>query len=125
MVQQIMDLAEDTLRQTYQKWLKITNMPKGFERSTKIIRDGNSVTLRVDYQTEEGKPLDRFLNRGTRGHFIRPRNKLALSWIQNGTRLFSKGHFVRGIKGKFVMEKTLREFKSVFPRIVKERYRNG
>ena len=36
---------------------------------------------------------------GTKRHWVEPVRKLALSWVQDGTRRFSMGHFVSGIKG--------------------------
>ena len=35
---------------------------------------------------------------GTKAHFIRPNKASALSWVSGGTRFFSKGHMVSGIK---------------------------
>lgn len=44
---------------------------------------------------------------GTKRHWIAPRVKLALSWITQGVRLFSKGHYVSGIKSLHIIEDTV------------------
>lgn len=70
-------------------------------------RIGGTIKRRViDKNTHEvfigGKEKDAkisiYLNRGTKAHWIRPVKKLALSWVNGGTRYFSKGHIVSGIK---------------------------
>lgn len=40
----------------------------------------------------------KFMYDGTKRHFIKPVKAAALSWVQNGERRFSKGHWVRGVK---------------------------
>ena len=54
----------------------------------------NGLRGRVESEVEYSK----FLYDGTKRHFIKPVNVSALSWVQNGKRFFSKGHFVSGIK---------------------------
>lgn len=51
----------------------------------------------------------KFMYDGTKRHFIKPVNKLALSWVQNGTRLFSRGHWVRGVKKSEWIKKNYEE----------------
>ena len=68
------------------------------------------------YKTEEGKPLWKFFERGTKKHWIYPRVKKALRWetgkvsgiAENMTAgdpiyAFSKGHQVSGIKARKVL----------------------
>ncbi len=50
------------------------------------------------YLGGKSKDIAAYLQRGTIAHFIRPVRKSALHWIQGGVSMFSKGHFVRGIK---------------------------
>jgi len=74
---------------------------RGWRRIANTIK-----TRRLDKNNQEvflgGKQKDKdvsvFLHAGTKRHFIAPVKKLALSWVQGGTRRFSKGHFVSGIK---------------------------
>ena len=92
------------------------------------------------YKTEDGKPLWKFFEKGTKKHWIYPRVKKALRWktgdtasqtqtvtqrISSGTAgdpvyAFSKGHQVSGIKARSVLYWTkqfgLRKFQSMFVR---------
>jgi len=85
-------IQEDIIQETKRRgWRRIANTIK---------------TRRLDKNNQEvflgGKQKDKdvsvFLHAGTKRHFIAPVKKLALSWVQSGTRRFSKGHFVSGIK---------------------------
>lgn len=42
----------------------------------------------------------KYLFYGTKAHMIRPKKKKALAWKVGGTTFFSKGHMVKGIKGR-------------------------
>jgi hypothetical protein len=46
---------------------------------------------------------------GTKDHWIRPRFKQVLSWIQEGKRLFSRGHIVSGIKSLLIIKNTIKD----------------
>ena len=46
---------------------------------------------------------------GTKDHWIRPRLKQVLSWIQEGRRLFSRGHIVSGIKSLLIITNIVKE----------------
>ena len=74
--------------------------------------------VRSVYETETGFDVAIAREHGTRRHWIAPRVKLALSWIQLGVRLFSKGHYVSGIKSLFIIRDTVKskekEFKKQF-----------
>lgn len=45
-------------------------------------------------------------NHGSRRHFIAPRSALALSWVDDGVRYFSKGHYVSGVQARHFAERT-------------------
>ena len=53
----------------------------------------------------------KFQNYGTKPHMIKPKNKKALHW---DGKYYSKGHMVKGIKGKHFVENSISEVK---PRI--------
>jgi hypothetical protein len=47
-----------------------------------------------------------YLDKGTRRHFVAPRNKKALHWVEQGEDRFSKGHFVSGVKPRKYLAET-------------------
>lgn len=97
---------------------------RGWKRIGKTIKRRT-----VNKNTQEiftaGKDADiaGYLNRGTRGHYIFPNKKQALSWVDGGTRFFSKGHFVRGIKATnffSIYPSTLRKMKATITESYKQ-----
>lgn len=84
---------------------------KGTFLSDKIIFDKAKgkihMKVRSVYETESGFDVALAREHGTKRHFIAPRVKLALSWITQGIRLFSKGHYVSGIKSLHIIEDTV------------------
>ena len=61
-----------------------------------------------DYKTELGCDVAKAREEGTKDHFIKPVKGKVLSWIEGGQRFFSKGHFVKGITERRIMERTVR-----------------
>jgi len=57
--------------------------------------DDNTVEI---YGSNEKRTIMKYLNFGTKAHFIKPVRAKVLSWVQGGERFFSKGHMVSGIK---------------------------
>jgi len=84
---------------------------KGTFLSDKIIFDKEKgkihMKVRSVYETESGFDVALAREHGTKRHFIAPRVKLALSWITLGIRLFSKGHYVSGIKSLYIIRDTV------------------
>lgn len=100
---------------------------------TKITFTGKKVTIyfHSEFFTETGFDVALAREVGTKRHFIEPKKqqevirqnnrdypikyyreisvKQALSWVQDGKRLFSKGHYVSGIKSLHIIKKTLDE----------------
>ena len=73
----------------------------------KIFGNGNiRYQIVSDYKSEDGFDVSRAREEGTKRHFIAPTKKLALSWLAGYVRLFSKGHWVRGIRKSNVIKKT-------------------
>ena len=72
-----------------------------------------SYTIISDYTSDDGFDVAAARELGTRRHWIAPVKAKALSWIQNGVRRFSLGHFVSGINRSNVIKNTREEFESV------------
>lgn len=70
------------------------NRTRNLARSLKASVTASGIS--GDISSDVG--YSRFLYEGTKAHFIRPRNARSLSWVQGGTRFFSNGHMVSGIK---------------------------
>lgn len=58
-----------------------------------------------DYQSESSFDVALAREEGTRDHFIRPIVRAFVSWIKDGIRLFSRGHWIRGITRSNVVDK--------------------
>lgn len=69
-----------------------------------------------DYKSKSGFDVAKAREEGTSRHFVKPVAKLALSWLAGYIRLFSKGHWVRGITKSNVISKTKKRME---PRIQK------
>ena len=63
-----------------------------------------------DYTSEKSFDVSKAREEGTKRHFIKPVFKLALSWLAGYVRLFSKGHWVRGITKSNVIKKTRKQY---------------
>ncbi len=77
--------------------------------SSKIENDKIIITIQNYYFSESGFDVAIAREYGTKDHWIRPTVKLALSWIQQGKRLFSKGHIVSGIKSLYIIRNTVKD----------------
>lgn len=77
--------------------------------TSRIERDKVIVTFQNYYFSESGFDVALAREYGTRDHWIRPRFKQLLSWIQDGRRLFSKGHIVSGIKSLYIIRDVVNE----------------
>ena len=58
-----------------------------------------------DYKSESGFDVAKAREEGTRDHNVKPKGKV-LSWIGNGARMFSRGHWVKGLPEERIIEKT-------------------
>ena len=79
-----------------------------FDKEKGIIH----LKVRSIYETDSGFDVALAREHGTKRHFIAPRVKLALSWITLGIRLFSKGHYVSGIKSLYIIRDTVERKKA-------------
>ena len=101
-----------------------------------VTGGGVKLKIYVDYKDRDGKniPLDLYFEHGTRDHWIEPKSKKALHWIdtggsspqaiyskgdfsQAGVSRFSKGHYVKGIEARNIMTDT---HKNGYPMFRKE-----
>ena len=123
-------IADDTYGLVFIEEAKFREMSDRYIASLKIQYRHPNITFNVkSYQTEDGKPLWKFFEYGTKKHMIRPKFKKALRWktgevsgiAENVTAgdpiyAFSKGHEVRGIKARGVILRTKRRGYKVFKR---------
>ena len=102
----IVDKIQDKMREN--------NFSQKIWMSTKIISsriENNQaiVTIQNYYFSESGFDVAIAREYGTKDHWVRPTVKLVLSWIQEGKRLFSRGHIVSGIKSLFIIRDVIKE----------------
>jgi hypothetical protein len=62
-----------------------------------VSNSGIKINIKSEYFAENGFDVALAREEGTDDHWIRPRNKQVLSWIQGGKRRFSGGHVVSGL----------------------------
>lgn len=116
-------LADDKLVQQYVKSIKEKTClnPKQFKWIGEIVKNslinetknrnwinipdnislienipGQELTIYI--KSKKWNTIAGYQHFGTVKHFIKPVKKRALSWVSGGTRYFSKGHYVKGIK---------------------------
>lgn len=102
----IVDTIQDKMREN--------NFSQKIWMSTKIISsriENNQVIVTIQnyYFSETGFDVAVAREYGTKDHWIRPRFKQVLSWIQEGKRLFSRGHIVSGIKSLLIIKNTVKD----------------
>jgi len=76
---------------------------------------GEYIRARIvsEYSSESGFDVAVAREKGTKDHKIAPTTKKALSWIMAGVRMFSKGHWVSGLKSLYIVRNTIRDRKSL------------
>ena len=116
-----------------QEFIEVSQQEKMSNRFLKSIKfnqidnvGNNQIAISFtvkSYKTDDDKPLWKFFEYGTKDHWIEPVNAKALHWTkkgggrpqgiyfqssatQEGDSMFSKGHYVRGIKAREVMGRT-------------------
>ena len=110
---EIVTIANKTLVKTITDEAKQKDLPERYVNNIKSDFDGQYLWIWVDFKGKNNEPLDEYFEEGTRRHFISPRGGTSsrnpnltnvLSWVKNGFRFFSKGHYVSGIKARHVFE---------------------
>ena len=66
-------------------------------RYVNVTEDGIHAEIYNEYYSDEGFDVALAREEGTEDHWIRPRKKQSLSWIQDGKRMSSGGHKVTGL----------------------------
>lgn len=99
--------------------IPIHNNMRKFNYSQKIIRGTTIENIKIDeqgfiqfdvvsdYKSESGFDVAKAREKGTKKHFIKPVVMAVLSWFVGNLRLFSKGHWVKGIVRSNVIQKTV------------------
>lgn len=98
----ILDIANETLVKTIQEEAVLKKMPKRYIDNIKSDFDGTYLWIWVDFKGKNKEPLDLYFEEGTKRHFIKPRFKKALRWMQDGVKFFSRGHYVSGLQARHV-----------------------
>ena len=80
------------------------------------------VLIKSEYTTASGFDVAIAREKGTKRHFIRPNTATVLSWFDQGVRLFSKGHWVSGIKSLRLIHKTIREKKPELQQTIEKEF---
>ena len=73
-----------------------------------------------DYKSSTGFDVSKAREEGTKRHFIKPNLKMALSWLAGYIRLFSKGHWVKGIRKSNVIKKTRKQMEPKIQKMLDE-----
>ena len=86
-----------------------TKMPQEWTFTYNIAGNRGKATVlhtRLESDRDTWEVVFHVMNHGSRRYMIYPKNVLALSWVEDGTRYFSKGHLVGGVVGLYFAEKT-------------------
>ena len=68
------------------------------------------IHIKSDYTSESGFEVASAREKGTARHKIEPKDPTGvLSFLINGQRVYSKGHFVEGIVGSHIIESTIQQ----------------
>ena len=112
----IVDIANETIVKAIRDEAVHKNMPQRYIDNIHSEFDGSELWIWVDFKGKNKVPLDLWFEEGTKRHFVKPVFKKALTWVLEGIRFFSKGHFVSGIEAKHIfkngVDKGYPEFKT-------------
>ena len=68
------------------------------------------IHVKSEYFTDANFDVALAREKGTKKHFVAPREKEALRWVDEGTFRFSKGHEVGGIPALLIIARTVDDF---------------
>ncbi len=105
----ILDIANQTLVKTIREEAVLKKMPKRYIDGIHSEFDGTYLWIWVDFKGKDREPLDLYFEEGTERHFIKPKFKKALKFIQDGLKFFSKGHYVSGLQARHVFADGLKK----------------
>ncbi|MCZ6583234.1 MAG: hypothetical protein O6761_08740 [Thaumarchaeota archaeon] len=98
----LLDIANQTIVKSIKEESVLKKMPTRYTENIHAEIDKEYLWIWVDFQGKNKEPLDIFFEEGTKRHFVKPVTKKALAWIQKEVQYFSKGHYVSGIKARYV-----------------------
>ena len=85
----------------------------------KYIRYGYPKTILIRVTTTD--EVYGYQDQGTKAHMVKPKRAKALAWTSKaGSRLFSKGHRVRGVKAQHWTNKAKRKYQPRIKRLADE-----
>ena len=122
------NIADRTIGEKFLQMADANGRSGRYKNSYKIVPNQFGFKITLDYQGEDNEPLGIWFEEGTKAHFIRPKGSGAqfakidpsltganvLSWVENGKRFFSAGHFVRGIKKMNIVHGSLEQGMPLF-----------
>lgn len=116
----IVSIAQQTLERSIKREAKQKRLPQRYINNIHTEFDGEYLWVWVDFKGDDDEDLDLFFEEGTKSHWIAPIRKKALAWkaragkfasaiyyksgIRSGKNLFSKGHYVSGIRARYVFK---------------------
>jgi len=89
-------------RKTIEREIRLVGVSAGMtaKQLSKLTINPSELDLEISIKTHGpirgDKPRQKW--------FVAPKNNKVLSWISEGTRFFSKGHFVTGVDAKYVLD---------------------
>lgn len=108
----ILEIANKTLFKAIRDEAIKKKMPPRYINNLHSDFDGTYLWIWVDFKGKKIEPLDEYFEEGTKRHFIKPRLRKALRWVQDGIKYFSKGHYISGIQARHVFSEG---FKKGYP----------
>ena len=127
----VVDIANKTLVQAIRDEAALRNMPQRYIDGIHAEFVSGELWIWVDFKGEKGAPLDLFFEEGTKRHFIKPRIKEALAFIERGVigvvggiRRFSKGHWVSGIEARHIFREGAKKGYPQFKKLLKTEIEN-
>lgn len=81
-------------------------------RNVVVTADRFTIFVTSELFTATGFDIALARERGTSDHFIAPREKKVLRWVEDGVVIFSAGHEVKGIQALMIIARTLDELES-------------
>ena len=123
----VAEIANKTLVQAIRDEAVLRKMPQRYIDGIHSEFVGGELWIWVDFKGDKGEPLDLFFEEGTKRHFIKPRIKEALAFIEKGVigvvggiRRFSKGHWVSGIEARHIFAEGLKKGYPQFKKKLKQ-----
>jgi hypothetical protein len=106
-------VARETFGKRFKEIAEFEEMSERYQDALRFHLEGDilglSVVMTLDYQGDNGEPLGIWFEEGTKDHFIAPKDKKALRFEIGNQVFFSKGHWVKGIKERHIIQRTVQE----------------